>query len=145
VTEIVLPAPRCPLEDGVKPSVQVVTACATCEAPAKVTLEGVAPEMVIAAAGSAAVVSCEVAMLKPLAAYEPAAGFVIPAIVRVPAVELARAQVPPELDRVMVTTCPVVEPAAAQLEKPVGKVIVGVAGIAKPAGKVAEIVLPAAR
>jgi hypothetical protein len=93
--------------------------------------------------GLAAAVSCEVAMLKPLAGYEAAAGFVIPAIVRVPAVELARAQLPPE--SVMVTTCPVVEPAAVQLEKPLGNVIAGVTGIAKPEGKVTEMVLPAAR
>jgi hypothetical protein len=127
----------------VKPSVQVVTACAACEAPAKVTFDGVAALMVTPAAGLAAVVSWEVAMLKPLAGYEPAAGFVIPAIVSVPAVELTSAQLAPE--SVMVTTCPVVDPAAVQLLKPPVKPIVGVAGIVTPAGNVTEIVLPLAR
>jgi hypothetical protein len=127
----------------VNPSVQVVTAWATAEAGEKVTLVGVVAEIVTPAAGLAAFVSRDVAMLKLLADNEPAPGFVIPAIVKVPAAELPRAQLAPE--RVMVTTCPVVEPAAVQLLKPPVKPIVGVAGIVTPAGKVTEIVLPLAR
>ena len=60
----------------VKPSVQVAVEPAVVGEPENDTLVGVVALMVIPADGMAAVVSWEVAMLKPLARYEPAAGFV---------------------------------------------------------------------
>ncbi len=68
----------------------------------------------------------------------------IPAIVRVAAVLLARAQVPPELARVIVTTLLAPLPVAEQWENPVGKVMVGVAGEMKPVANVTVMVLVAA-
>ena len=68
----------------------------------------------------------------------------MPATVSVAAVLLARAQVPPLLARVIVTT-PLLEVAVAeQWEKPVGSVMVGVAGTVKLLLKVTVMVFPAA-
>ena len=67
VTLMVLPAPKAPTEEVVKPSVQVVVAFATSEAPVNVTLvtnEGV---IVTGDEGLAAAVSFEVATLNVLA------------------------------------------------------------------------------
>jgi hypothetical protein len=72
-----------------------------------------------------------------------AAGLVIPAIVKVPAVELASAQLAPT--RVTVTVCAVVDPVAVQLVNPLVKAIVGVAGMLKPEGNTTEMVLPTTR
>ena len=69
---------------------------------------------------------------------------VIPAMVRVPAVLFASAQVPPELARVIVTTSLVVEAVAEQCEKPLGRVIVGKVGSLKAVLKPTTIMLPAA-
>jgi hypothetical protein len=83
--------------------------------------------------------------MNPLPAYVPAAGFVMPAIVSVPAVLEGSAHVPPLSASVIVTVWPLVDAFAEQVAKPVGSVIVGVAGMVKPAGKTTVIVSPALR
>ena len=99
---------------GGKPTVQVtLVAVATSELPLNVTPLGVvAAAIATGEPGLTAVTSWDVATLKLLARYEVAAGFVIPSMVTVPAVLLARLQVPA---RVIVTVWPVVEPVAVQL------------------------------
>lgn len=57
VTEMVLPTANLPLDEVVKPSVQVVLAPAVWEAPVKLTAVGVVAEIVIAEGGLAAVTS----------------------------------------------------------------------------------------
>ena len=146
VTMIVLVAASDPVEEVVKPSVQVAIALATRLEPEKVTEVGVVAAVITTAApGLAARVSIEVATLKVLAAYEPAAGLVMPAIVSVPAVLFARAQVPPEFASVIVTTLLVVLAVAEQFTNPPVKAMVGFVGMVKPALNVAVTVLPVAR
>jgi hypothetical protein len=93
--------------------------------------------------GLAVVVSRLVLTVKPLPAYVPAAAFVIPAIVSVPAVLAGSEQVPPLSASVIVTVWPLVDALAEHVAKPVGSVIVGEAGIVKPAGKTTVIASPA--
>jgi hypothetical protein len=100
VTLMVFPEARAPEAEDVKPTVQVEVAWAKKEAGMNVTPVGEVP-ITTGEAGLAGVVSWEVATLKVPAGYVPAPGLVIPAIVTVAAVLLARAQVPL---RVMVTT-----------------------------------------
>jgi hypothetical protein len=95
--------------------------------------------IVTPAEGFAAVVSELVLTLNSVLAMAPAVvRLVMPAIVRVAAVLLPRAQEAPA--RVIVTVCPAVEPVAVQLAKPLVRPIVGLAGIVKPAGKTTAIV-----
>ncbi|HEY8407899.1 MAG TPA: hypothetical protein VIK66_07975 [Gaiellaceae bacterium] len=91
----------------------------------------------------AVAVSRLVFTVNPLPAYVPAAGFVMPAIVSVPAVLDDSEQVPPLSASVIVTVWPLVDAAAEHVANPVGSVTVGVAGIVKPAGKTTVIVSPA--
>jgi hypothetical protein len=102
-----------------------------------------APKMSILEPRLAAAVSRLVLTVKPLPAYVPAAGFVMPAIVSVPAVLADSEQVPPLSDSVIVTVWPLVDAVAAHVVNPVGSVIVGVAGIVKPAGRTTVIMSPA--
>jgi hypothetical protein len=67
---------------------------------------------------------------------------VIPAIVRVPAVLLASAQVPPLLASVMVATVPEAVSVAEQFENPLGRVIVAPEGTVKLELNVTVMVLP---
>jgi len=141
----VVPATSAPVDEVVKPSVQVAIDPAEVGDPVKVTVVGaVAAEIVTAAVGLAATVSSDVATEKVFAASEPAAGFVSPAIVKVAAVLAASAHVPPLFERVTVTTDPDVLAESAQSTKPVAAVAVGVAGIEKPELNVAVTVAPAA-
>src|SRR5271155_3753955 len=98
--------------------------------------------MVTPELGLAAVVSCDVATLNPLAVKVPAPGLVIPAMVSDAAVLLPTAHDAPA--KVTVTTPPVELAVAVQLVKPVPKVTVGVAGTVKLEFNVAVMVLPAA-
>lgn len=94
-TVIADPALRTPLDEGVNPTVHVVTADAVVLAGAKVTpVTAVAAVMVTAALGLAAVVSEDVTTLKPAAASDCAVGLTIPVNVIVPAADAASAQVP---------------------------------------------------
>ena len=67
VTVIVLPAARAPLDEVVKPSVQVAVEPAVCGEPEKVTAVTEVAVITTAEAGFAAAVSFEVATLKVLA------------------------------------------------------------------------------
>jgi hypothetical protein len=146
VTLIVLPATSAPEAVVVKPTVQVETAFALCGEPVKVTdVTLVAAAIVIEAAGLPTAVSSFVATLKVVLISEAAAGFVSPAIESVAAVELASAQVPALLARVIVTVFEIAEALAAQLAKPVTSVTVGLVGTAKPLLKTAVMVSPALR
>src|ERR1700680_309219 len=69
----------------------------------------------------------------------------MPAILSVPAVLFASAQVPPLLASVIVATVPEAVSVAEQCENPVGRVIVAPDGTVNPAGNVTVIVPPAAR
>jgi hypothetical protein len=143
VTEMVLGAARAPDAEGVKPTVQVEMAWAKREPGVKVTPVGVVAVMTTGAAGLAAE-SLVVATLKVAAGLLPAPGLVIPAMVTVAAVLLARTQEPV---RVMVTTWPAFVPGAeAQVPvNPDPKVTAGVAGRTNPGANVTVTVLGAAR
>jgi hypothetical protein len=94
-TVIIDPALSAPLDEGVNPTVHVVTADAVVLAGAKVTpVTAVAAVMVTAALGLAAVVSEDVTTLKPAAASDCAVGLTIPVNEIVPAADPASAQVP---------------------------------------------------
>jgi hypothetical protein len=138
---IVSPESSAPDGEVVKPTVQFEEAPPVCGEPAKVTAATI--EIGIGPAGLAATVSSEVATVKVLAPYEPAAGLVSPAIESVAAVELASAQVPPLLARVIVTVLALAEAVAAQLAKPLSSEIVGLVGMAKAELKATVMVLPA--
>src|SRR5579862_4280473 len=86
-----------------------------------------------------------VATLNVLAEYEPAAGFVMPAIWSVAVDPFGSAQVPPLFASVIVTVVPVVLPAPLQFANGDGSVTVGVAGIVKAGLKTTVTVSPAAR
>lgn len=80
VTEIVLAADSAPLGPEVNPTVQLEATAVVSGVPTNVTLP--TPDVIVIAAGdSAAVLSLFVATVNPAAAYAPARGFVIPAIV----------------------------------------------------------------
>jgi hypothetical protein len=130
-TVMVLPATRAPPALDVKPMVQVVfVAPATIEDPEKVTAETLKAVMTTGDAGDPAVVSLVVETANVEAAYEPAAGLVIPAIVSVAAVLLASAH---PLPSVMATVEPVVVAVAFGVEvqpvNPTPSVITGCKGI----------------
>jgi hypothetical protein len=108
------------------------------------TCVAVAPVMVTPELGFAGEESTDVATENVVLAKVWAPGLVIPAIVNVPAVEMARAQ-PPLLTRVIVTIPPAALAEAVHLEKPPVSAIVGVPGMVNAAGSVAVMVLPVAR
>jgi len=102
----------------------------------------VAAVMISDAALATGVGSEEVATVNPAAAYVAAAGFVTPAIVKVPALFLGNVH---PLGSVTTTLAPVVTPVAPALqsEKLVPKVIVGDAGTVNALLNTAVIVPPA--
>ena len=141
VTAMVLPAARAPVVEALKPTVQVAVAPAVCGEPVKVTVVGEVGVMVTEGLGLAAAVSSEVDTLKLV--YEvPAPGLVTPAMVRVAAVLLVRAQPAPA--RVMVATAPVATAVAVQLAKPVAQGDGRGGRHGEAVAKVTVMVLPAA-
>lgn len=144
VSEIVSPAAIAPLALAVNVSVQFAVEPPVWTEPANAGLEtDVAALIVTADAGLAAFKSELVAMLKVLAAREPADGFVKPLTVSVEVDDAATAHDAPE--RVTVTVVPTVAAFAVQFGKPEFRTIAGVAGIVKPELKTIVIVPPLPR
>ena len=100
------------------------------------------PKMSIAAAGLAATVSVVDLTVNPDAAYVPADGFVVPAMVSEPAALPASAHAPPLSASWIVTVVDALVAVAEQFTNPDGSVIVGVAGTVNPAGRTTVIASP---
>jgi hypothetical protein len=145
VTVMVLPPDRWPLDDAVKPSVQVAVAPPVCGDPANDTLVGDEPMIVTGELGDALAASFVVERTNVFAAYEPWGGFVMPAIPTVPDVLFAKAHVPRLFAKVMVTMPEEAVAVAEQWLKPVGSVIVGVPDTVNEGLNFTKIWLPAAR
>ena len=136
---IVSPTLSAPVELAVNPIVHVERVRAVWGEPVKVTLAGVvAAAITTFDAGLAAVVSADVATVRFAAVIVCAAGFVTPAIAKLPVALLASAHEAPA--SVTVSVGPVAEPAvvavvpvAVQLEKLPPGVIVGLVGSVNPA------------
>lgn len=143
VTLIVPPAASAPLAPDVKSTVHDEVLLAVSGAPVNATPP--TPEvMVTAVARALAVLSRFVETVNPTAAYAPAGGFVIPAIVTEASVFAASAHVPPEFARVIVTMPDEAAPVPEQAVKPDGSVIAGAPGITKFELNVTVMVSPLA-